>query len=164
MTDLDTTYKIRPKKPSWTHLALCVSDIEASIAWYSKHTHLEVLARNEDDNGHGVWMGDPSNAESPFILVMAEFFEGKDPFAPAEHAPIGPFAHIGIEMPEREDIDNIAALGKEGDCLAFGPTEMPAPIGYICFLKDPDGNTVEFSFDQGVYEKAREVWGKNDPA
>lgn len=164
VTETETTYKIRPKKPSWTHLALCVSDIEASIAWYLKHTHLEVLARNEDPNGHGVWMGDPGDADSPFILVMAEFYEGKDPFAPAVHSPIGPFAHIGIEMPEREMIDEIAALGKEGDCLAFGPTEMPPPIGYICFLKDPDGNTVEFSFDQGVYEKAREVWGKNDTA
>jgi hypothetical protein len=36
---------------------------------------------------------------------------------------------------------------------------MPKHIGYICFLKDPDGNTVEFSYDQGVFEKAREVWG-----
>jgi len=37
---------------------------------------------------------------------------------------------------------------------------MPKQIGYICFLKDPDGNTIECSYDQGVYEKAREVWGK----
>ena len=44
--------------------------------------------------------------------------------------------------------------------LAFGPRQMPKQIGYICFLKDPDGNTIEFSFDQGVYEKAREVWGR----
>ena len=26
-------------------------------------------------------------------------------------------------------------------------------------LRDPDGNLVEFSYDQGVYEKVREVWG-----
>jgi len=26
-------------------------------------------------------------------------------------------------------------------------------------LQDPDGNMVEFSFDQGVYAKAQEVWG-----
>ena len=38
-------------------------------------------------------------------------------------------------------------------------TEMPPPIGYICMLTDPDGNLIEFSFDQGVYKKAREVWG-----
>jgi|TARA_R110002110_G_scaffold87802_1_gene228525 lactoylglutathione lyase len=35
---------------------------------------------------------------------------------------------------------------------------MPNPIGYICMLKYPDGNLVEFSFDQAVYEKGREVW------
>jgi hypothetical protein len=40
--------------------------------------------------------------------------------------------------------------------------QMPKQIGYICFLKDPDGNTIEFSFDQGVFEKAREVWGHAD--
>jgi hypothetical protein len=37
--------------------------------------------------------------------------------------------------------------------------QMPDPIGYICMLEDPDGNLVEFSFDQGVYAKVREVWG-----
>jgi hypothetical protein len=26
-------------------------------------------------------------------------------------------------------------------------------------LRDPDGNMVEFSFDQGVYATARAVWG-----
>jgi len=25
---------------------------------------------------------------------------------------------------------------------------MPKQIGYVCFVKDPDGNTVEFSYDQ----------------
>ena len=34
-----------------------------------------------------------------------------------------------------------------------------APIGYICALTDPDGNVIEFSYDQGVYAKAQEVWG-----
>ena len=36
---------------------------------------------------------------------------------------------------------------------------MPKEIGYICFLKDPDGNTIEFSFDQGVLEEAKRTWG-----
>ena len=43
--------------------------------------------------------------------------------------------------------------------LRIPATQMPAPIGYICMLSDPDGNLVEFSYDQGVYEKVREVWG-----
>jgi hypothetical protein len=36
---------------------------------------------------------------------------------------------------------------------------MPPPIGYICFVEDPDGNTIEFSYDQGTYQTLREVWG-----
>ena len=35
---------------------------------------------------------------------------------------------------------------------------MPAPIGYICMLKDPDGNMVEFSWDQGVYATLQDRW------
>ena len=38
------------------------------------------------------------------------------------------------------------------------PTMMPAPIGYITMLNDPDGNTVEFSWDQGVYATLQERW------
>jgi predicted enzyme related to lactoylglutathione lyase len=36
---------------------------------------------------------------------------------------------------------------------------MPAPIGWIFMAQDPDGNTIEFSYDQGVYATAQQVWG-----
>ncbi|WP_417591222.1 VOC family protein [Parasphingorhabdus sp.] len=161
MTEKHTDYEIHPPRQRWTHLALIVKDIEKTIAWYEKYTHLEVLSRNEDGQGYGAWMADREDAESPFVLVLAQFFEGMDPFAPAEHGTLGPFAHIGIEVMAREDVDRLAAMGKEDGCLALGPTQMPAPVGYICFLKDPDGNTVEFSYDQGVYETARKVWSSD---
>ncbi|MDA0339173.1 MAG: VOC family protein, partial [Proteobacteria bacterium] len=89
-----------------------------------------------------------------------QFFEGKDPFAPVKHPILGPFNHIGIEVTTKEEVDAIAARSKEDGCLALGPQQMPKHIGYICFLKDPDGNTVEFSHDQGVYEAVQKVWGK----
>jgi len=60
----------------------------------------------------------------------------------------------------RFDVDDIAARAKAEGSLAFGPVQMPKQIGYVCFIKDPDGNTIEYSYDQGVYETAREVWGK----
>ena len=160
MQEETAQHDLRPRKPTWTHLALCVKDISKTIAWYEEFTHLKLLVRGEDENGYNAWVGDESQADSPFLLVLAQFFEGKDPFAPVEHPELGPFAHIGIEVPTKEMVDELAAKGKEAGCLAFGPMQMPKQIGYICFLKDPDGNTVEFSFDQGVYEKAREMWGK----
>lgn len=156
-------YRIHPTRQRWTHIALLVKDIDATIAWYEKFTHLSLLSRTEDGQGYGAWMADrEQNLESPFVLVLAQFFEGKDPFAPAKHGVLGPFAHIGIETISAEEVDRIAALGKEAGCLAFGPMQMPAPVGYICFLKDPDGNTVEFSYDQGVYETIRKEWAPKE--
>ncbi|TVS16600.1 MAG: VOC family protein [Gammaproteobacteria bacterium] len=156
-------HKLRPTRQRWTHLALIVRDIDATIDWYEKFTHLSLLTRMEDPQGYGAWLGDAEEPDSPFVLVVAQFFDGKDPFAPAEHPPLGPFAHIGIEVPEKAMIDDVAELAKADGCLALGPMQMPPPVGYICFLKDPDGNTVEFSYDQGVYEKARELWGQHLP-
>jgi catechol 2,3-dioxygenase-like lactoylglutathione lyase family enzyme len=159
MTETKRVYKIHPDRQRWTHLAFAVKDIDASIAWYEKHTHLEFLARREDEFGYGAWLGDRTQADEPFLLVLSQFFDGQDPFAPVEHPPLGPFAHIGIEVTAREMIDEIAALAKKEGCLALGPEVMPPPVGYICFIRDPDGNVLEFSFDQGVYQTAKEVWG-----
>lgn len=152
-------HDLRPRRPTWTHLALHVEDIDKVIDWYENFTHLEVLQREDDDDGRSAWMGDSTQTDSPFVLVLGQFYEGKDPFAPMDHPALGPFAHIGIEMPDKESVDAVAEKGKEHGCLILGPQQMPKRIGYICFLRDPEGNVVEFSYDQGVYEKAREVWG-----
>jgi catechol 2,3-dioxygenase-like lactoylglutathione lyase family enzyme len=152
-------HSVRPKRSTWTHIALPAKDIDASIDWYQRFTHLTLLARGEDKDGKNAWLGDSSQPDSPFVLVLGQFFEGHDPFAPAPHHPMGPFAHIGIELPTKEAVDEVAGRAKAEGCLALGPVQLPKQIGYVCFVKDPDGNTVEFSYDQGVYEKAREVWG-----
>ncbi|MEM6683401.1 MAG: VOC family protein [Pseudomonadota bacterium] len=149
---------IQLDRQRWTHMALRVGDLDKSLEWYKEFTHLEVFVRNEDDLGISAWMVDPKQPDPPFLLVMAQFFEGKDPFAGTEHGVLGPFAHFGIEMTSKEDVDEIAEKGKAAGCLALGPTMMPDPVGYICFLKDPDGNRVEYSYNQGVYETVREKW------
>jgi len=146
-------------KPTWTHIALHCKDIDKMIAWYEDFTHFSLLYKEQDDNGYGAWLGDSSQKEHPFVLVLMQFHQGKDPFSPAMHHPLGPFAHIGIEMPEKRFVDEVAIKADKAGCLTMGPVKMPRRIGYICFVRDPEGNVVEFSFDQGVYTKAREVWG-----
>jgi lactoylglutathione lyase len=152
-------HRLRPAAPRWTHVALRVSDIQATIDWYTEFTPLQLLDRREDEDGYGAWLGHPDSGEFPFILVVAQFFPDRDPFAPAPINSLGPFNHMGIEMPDREGVDAIAARAESAGCLGMPATQMPDPIGYICMLRDPDGNMVEFSYDQGVYEKVREVWG-----
>lgn len=155
----DAIHELRPRAARWTHIALRVADIDASIAWYQKFTPMSLLDRREDEDGYGAWLGHDDAADRPFILVLAQFFPDRDPFAPHPIAQLAPFNHLGIELPERGDIDDIAKQAEADGCLAMPPTQMPDPIGYICMLTDPDGNLVEFSYDQGVYETARRVWG-----
>lgn len=155
----DATHELRPTSSRWTHIALRVSDIDATIAFYLEFTDLELLDRREDADGYGAWLGHSDQKEFPFILVLAQFFPDRDPFGSAPLAKMAPFNHVGIELPTKDDVDAIAERARTAGCLAMPPTMMPDPIGYICMLEDPDGNLVEFSFDQGVYETVRAKWG-----
>lgn len=150
-------HRDRPGSARWTHVALRVTDIDASIAFYTRFTPLELLDKREDEDGYGAWLGHSDQLDHPFVLVLAQFFEGHDPYGPI--ARLAPFNHLGIELPTREAVDAVAAEAETAGCLDFPPTWLPAPVGYVCMLRDPDGNLVEFSFDQGVYETARRVWG-----
>jgi len=150
---------MHPSEPRWTHIALRVTDMDATVAWFTEFTPLALIDRREDDLGCGAWLGMEGQTNNPFILVLAQFFEGSDPFAGAPLATLAPFAHLGMELPNKQDVDDIAAKASAAECLAMPPTMMPEPIGYICMLRDPDGNMVEFSWDQGVYATLAERWG-----
>ncbi|MEM7285768.1 MAG: VOC family protein [Actinomycetota bacterium] len=156
------TYDVHPPEARWTHIALRVKDIQATIDWYTEFTPLQLLDRREDDQGYGAWLGMPDTYDKPFILVVAQFFPETDPFKDAPNAVLQPFAHLGMELPTKHAVDDIAAKGADAGCLGMPAMMMPPPIGYICMLKDPDGNMVEYSWDQGVYVTAQDRWGPTD--
>jgi lactoylglutathione lyase len=143
----------RPVRASFTHVALPCADLEASITWYERHTPLRVLARFADDQGTSAWLGEDADAAAalPFVLVLVCFA------AKAGHPQpqLRPFAHLGIELPERGDVDAVADRGRAEGCLAWEPVHIGPHVGYVCALTDPDGNVVEFSWDQGVYAVVR---------
>lgn len=155
----ERAYDIGPSKPSWTHLALRVSDVERSIEWYERYTPLRLLRRFSDGYGIGGWLADPEATASPFVLVLSQFASENDPFSFAPPTVLGPYAHIGFELPSREAVGELARMAEEEGILAYPETQMAPPIGLICFIEDPDGNTVEFSHDQGTYAIWAEEWG-----
>jgi len=154
----ESTYDIHPTEARWTHIALRVADIEATIEWYTEFTPIALIDRREDELGYGAWLGMPEKTNNPFLLVLAQFFPDTDPYKGVPLATLQPFAHVGIELPTKDAVDEIAERGAAAGCLDMAPTMLPAPIGYITMLKDPDGNTVEFSWDQGVYATLQERW------
>lgn len=164
MSQHGTSFTAVAGLPRWTHLALAVNDIDAMIEWYTTHTPLQLLVKREDPHGYGAWLGHADAPDTPFVLVLAQFFDGHQPGEGSAPKPLGSFSHLGFEVAERADIDEIARIAEEGGWLSTPPTQLPYPIGYICMVRDPDGNTVEFSHDQGVYEFAREHFSRSTPS
>jgi catechol 2,3-dioxygenase-like lactoylglutathione lyase family enzyme len=140
-------------QPRWTHVAIPVSDLDRSIEFYTTLTPLVVVARNEDDNGRGAWLSNDKQVDSPFVLVLSEL----DPGWPTRT--LGPFAHLGIELPNKADVDAIAERARTMGVLEWEPQQLAEHIGYICAARDPDGNVVEFSWNQKVYARVQELWG-----
>jgi lactoylglutathione lyase len=141
--------------PRWTHVALPSSDLDASVAWYRRYTPLVVLDRRDDADGETVWLSHDRQVENPFVLVLVMLHANRGQRQPQ----LGPFAHLGIEVPERDDVERIAAMARDDHCLAWEPTDLPPPVGYVCAVNDPDGNVVEISYDQRVFDTVQEVWG-----
>jgi lactoylglutathione lyase len=139
----------------WTHVALPSGDLEASIEFYTTMTPLVVVERFANEEGESAWLSNDKQAESPFVLVLVQFFKDKG----GKLGLLQPFAHIGIEVPNREDVDAIAEKAREAGNLHWEPRQMDAHVGYICALKDPDGNVVEISHDQKVFALVRARWG-----
>ena len=51
-------------------------------------------------------------------------------------------------MNTRDEVDQIAAMAEEEGILVLGPMYRNDVVGYICLIRDPDGNNVEFSVEQ----------------
>jgi lactoylglutathione lyase len=149
----------RLSRPRWTHIALPSSDLDRSVEWYSRFTPLVQLSEHEDGQGRSAWLTHEGQTESPFVLVLVMFHRDAGRRQPT----LAPFAHIGIEVPARSDVEAVAAEARAEGCLASEPRDIPPPVGYICVLNDPDGNMIEISHDQGVYAAVQEKWGSVRP-
>src|ERR1044072_4881901 len=96
-------------QPRWTHVAIPSTDIDRSVEFYTSLTPMVLVAQNKDDSGQSAWLSNPEQVETPFVLVLAQLI----PPAPAQfgieegkpHRTLGPFAHIGVELPTQEDVD-----------------------------------------------------------
>jgi lactoylglutathione lyase len=141
----------------WTHIALPSCDLDAAIEFYTTMTPLVVVATHADDAGRNAWLSNDKQVETPFVLVLVEFAKDKGRQQPQ----LSPFAHLGMEVPNRADVDAIAEKARERGCLHWEPQDVPPPVGYICAIKDPDGNVVEISHNQQVFEEVRSRWGQS---
>ena len=123
------------------HLAIRTRDLDATIAFYSNFAAFGVVHERVDDGIRVAWLADP-DADDSFVIVALElpFEELYEP---------SPTDHFGFELESREAVDRIGAMAKEQGVLKFGPADAGPVVGYIVLVRDPSGNTCEFSYGQG---------------
>ena len=119
----------------FTHVALEVTDLDASIAFYAAFAGMQVVHRRP----RVAWLSDRTR---PFVIVLVKA-RSVGTTAPAS-------AHLGVACASREEIDRLSEIARREDRLIEGPTDLGPPIGYCVFLRDPDGHTLELSHGQEV--------------
>ena len=139
-----------------THVAIHVRDIPKTVAFYEKYTHLKKIHERLDAESTGtrsVWLSNPADltsAASKFVIVLVEGDIPKNLLGGVEplYGMLKPISHFGFSMESRAAVDRIAEMAKADGNLVFGPRYLNPEIGYICIIKDPDGNQLEFSHEQ----------------
>ena len=129
-------------RPTLTHLALHVADLDACIAFYRDYCGMQLCHDRVDKGKRVVWLAEPGK-EQQFIVVLI-------PGGPARAQPLTDFSHFGFALPDRASVNAIAERARADGILVWEPRDEPPPVGYYCGVRDPDGNFVEFSFDQPI--------------
>jgi catechol 2,3-dioxygenase-like lactoylglutathione lyase family enzyme len=119
----------------FTHVALEVTDLEASIAFYAAFAGMQVVHRRP----RVAWLSDRTR---PFVIVLVK--------ARSVGTKLLPLAHLGVACASREEIDRLGEAARREDRLIEGPRDLGPPIGYYVFIRDPDGHTLELSHGQEV--------------
>jgi len=126
--------------PHLTHLALHVRDLPACVAFYRDYCDLRVTHERAEAGSAVAWLAEPGR-ETEFVMVLISGGPGRDQAA-------GDFSHLGFALASKAAVDAVAARAEAAGCLVWAPRQEPYPVGYYCGVRDPDGNSVEFSYGQ----------------
>ena len=123
-----------------THIALPVSDIDRSIAFYAAYADMQVVHRRRDDHTAVVWLSDLTR---PFVIVLIQG-------GTVDHGLRGMWCHLGIGVASRAEVERRCAAAQAEGRTVMGPIDSGYPVGYWAYIADPDGHNLEISFGQEV--------------
>jgi catechol 2,3-dioxygenase-like lactoylglutathione lyase family enzyme len=104
----------------FTHVALQVSDLDASLRFYERYAGLRPVHRRTGSDGVRVaWITDHTR---PFVVVLLEH--------DVTH-PLGGWAHLGVGVDDRSVVDERLADAAGAGLRTFGPVDAGPPGGGV---------------------------------
>ena len=139
-----TTTAGRPALGALHHVAITVSDVEASADWYQRVLGLQRLPapvshHGEESPGFGLLLLEPS---AGWAIGVHHHDRSRSEVADETRTGLD---HIGLAVPERRDLDDwvtrLDALGVSHS----GVTDTVDPVPYSALVfRDPDNIQLEF--------------------
>lgn len=134
-----------PTRPSIHHIALTVTDLDRSLAWYEKVFDMTYLLEVPHQGGTGKVLVD----EDRRLMIVLHHHDANrsERFAETRTG----LDHVGLVVPTRADLENwqahLQALGVERSAAADRPcTQSPIEdrsFGSILVFRDPDNIQLE---------------------
>ena len=125
-----------------THVAIRSTDVKGSVDFYQRYAGLHTVHERVDNGIHVVWLS-VREQDPEFVIVILEM-----PHEPLREP--GAMDHFGFAVASRDDVDRIGELARAEGTLKWGPADGGPIVGYFVMVRDPSGNTCEFSFGQPI--------------
>lgn len=129
-------------RPHLTHVALFVKDPARTVDFYQRFAGLHLVHDRTDNGTRVVWLSE--QAHDPTFVIVAITA------TPAQEGVPPHMAHFGYDVPSRDHVDEIAAQAAQEGILEQPPVDAGKIVGYMCIVRDPDGNLIEFSHGQPI--------------
>lgn len=121
------------------HVALTVSDRDASAAWYTTVLGLEELFREDGDERRACVLGFPGGG---FAVGVVEHIGADSAFDPRRRG----LDHLAFSAASRAELDEWEVRLREAGVEHSGVVEIPA--GAILNFEDPDGIRLALFWDR----------------
>lgn len=122
----------------WTHFTLPVTDLDATIQFFTEDCQLSVVRDRRREGGSTVWLGPrPAPGCDPEFVLVAFQGEVKEPLD-----------HFGFQCETRAAVTDIAERARLRGALVKGPTDDGGSVGYFAVVREPSGHLVEFTYGQ----------------
>lgn len=122
----------------WTHFTIPVSNLDASIEFFTRICGLSIVRDRRLEGGSTVWLGPkPAPGEDPEFVVVISRGEVHEPLD-----------HFGFQCDTREEVTALATRAQRSGTLVEGPIDYGGSVGYFAVVREPSGHLVEFTHGQ----------------
>jgi catechol 2,3-dioxygenase-like lactoylglutathione lyase family enzyme len=124
-----------------THICLHVEKLDDCVRFYRRYCEMEVIDDRSERGAGSVYMSESGRQKQ----IVLQFKSGGENLDLEDHDE----RHFGFAVESKQTVDEIARWAREDGVLFWEPDEY-LPGAYLCAVKDPNGNCVEFSYAHTV--------------